>query len=126
MAERVIITIRSLLKKTIFVKGKADWITEIPSVKKQYNKIIHQNIKETPVKASLEKNEEEVSSNLKDGRKKFQSKFKLGQLVRTADIKKVFSKVDSTNYSYKFYTITEVNIPSYRINYLTEICKEFL
>ena len=44
-------------------------------------------------------------------------------MVRTSDIKKVFSKGDSTNYSYKLYTITEVihdTIPSYRLNYLPE------
>ena len=43
--------------------------------------------------------------------------------MRTADIKKVFSKGDSTNYSYKLYTITEFlhdNMPSYRIVYLPE------
>ena len=35
----------------------------------------------------------------------------------------MFSKGDSTNYSYKLYTITEVihdTIPSYRIDYLPE------
>ena len=51
------------------------------------------------------------------------AKFELGQLVRTADKKRVFSKGDSTNYSYKLDTITEVihdTIPSYRIDYLPE------
>ena len=50
-------------------------------------------------------------------------------MVRTSDIKKVFSKGDSTNYSYKLYTITEVihdTIPSYRINYLPERYNENL
>ena len=44
-------------------------------------------------------------------------------MVRTADIKKVFSKGDSTNWSYQIYTITEVihdTIPSYRIDDLPE------
>ena len=38
-------------------------------------------------------------------------------------LKKVFSKGDSTNWSYKLYTITEVihdTMPSYRIDYLPE------
>ena len=77
----------------------------------------------TPNQASKKTNEKEVYSNLKDKRSKFNPKFKLGQLVRTADIKKVFSKGDSTNNSYKLYTITEVihdTIPSYRLNYLSE------
>ena len=50
-------------------------------------------------------------------------------MVRTADIKRVFSKGDSTNCSYILYTIIEVihdTIPSYRINYLPERYNECL
>ena len=68
------------------------------------------------------------SSNLQDKRK-LNPKYKVGQLVRTADIKRVFSKGDSTNYSYKLYTITEIihdTIPSYRIDYLPERYNENL
>ena len=77
----------------------------------------------TPIQASKKSNEKEVYSNLRDDRKKQKPKFHLSQLVRTADIKRVFSKGDSTNWSYKLYTITEVihdTIPSYRIDYLPE------
>ena len=55
----------------------------------------------TPIQASKKPSEKEVYSNLQDRRVKQQPKYKLGQLVRTADIKKVFIKGDSTNYSYK-------------------------
>ena len=64
--------------------------------------------KTTPTQASKKSNEEEVFSNLKDKREVRKPKFKLGQLVRTADIKRVFSKGDSTNYSYRIYAITEI------------------
>ena len=77
----------------------------------------------TPYQASKKSNEKAVLDNLRDDRVKRQPKFKLGQLVRTADIERVFSKGDSTNYSYNLYTITEVihdTIPSYRLNYLPE------
>ena len=50
-------------------------------------------------------------------------KYKLGQSVRTADIKKVFSKADIKKYSYNIYTITEIihdTTLSYRIDYLPE------
>ena len=52
-----------------------------------------------------------------------QPKYNLGHLVRSADIEKVFSKGDSTNYSTKLYTRTEIihdTIPSYRIDHLPE------
>ena len=83
----------------------------------------------TPNQASKKSNEKEVYSNLQDKRRKLNPKYKLGQLVRTADIKKVISKGDGTNYSYKLYTITEVihdTIPAYRISYLPERFKENL
>ena len=123
IAERVFRTIRSLLKKPVFEKGRADWLSELPSVIKQYNNTSHHSIEMTPVQASEKSNEKLVYSNLQDQRVKQPPKFKLGQLVRTSDIRLVFSKGDSTNYSYKLYTITEVmydTIPSYRINYLPE------
>ena len=83
----------------------------------------------TPIQAIKKSNENIAYNNLKDNREVRKPKFKLGQLVRTADIKRVFSKGDSTNWSYKSYTITEVihdTIPSYRINYLPERYNEKL
>ena len=52
IAERVIRTVRNLLKKPVFLKGNADWLSELPSVIKQYNNTIHHSIKMTPVQAS--------------------------------------------------------------------------
>ena len=129
IAERVIKTVRSLLKKPVFEKGRADWLSELPYVIKQYNNTIHSSIKMTPNQASKKSNEKLVYSNLQDRRVKKLAKFKLGDLVRTADIKRVFSKGDSTNWSYKLYTITEVihdTIPSYRLDYLPERYNENL
>ena len=129
IAERVIRTIRNLLKKPVFEKGNADWISELPSVVNKYNNTIHSSTKMTPNQASKKSNERKVYSNLQDKRRKLNPKYKLGDLVRTADIKRVFSKGDSTNYSYKLYTITENIhdiIPSYRIDYLPERYNENL
>ena len=52
IAERVIRTIRNLLKKTIFLAGNADWLSELPSVNKQYNNTIHRSMKMTRNQAS--------------------------------------------------------------------------
>ena len=74
----------------------------------------------TPNQASKKVNEKEVYFNLQDQRVKQKPKYKVRQFVRTADINRVFSKGDSTIYSHKLYTITEIihdTIPSYRINY---------
>ena len=120
-------TIKTLLKKPVFEKGNVNWISEFPSVIKQYNNTIHHCIKMTPVQPSKKSKEKIVSNSLKDKREVRKPKFNLGQLVRTADIKQVFSKGDTTKWSYKLYTFIEVNhdtIPSYRIDYLPERYKE--
>ena len=128
-AERFNRTIRNLLKKPVFLAGTADWLSELPSVIKQYNNTIHHSKKMTPIQGSKKSNEKIVYSNLQDRRVKRQPKYKSGQLVRTADIKRVFSKGDCTNWSYKLYKITEVKhdtIPSFRIDYLPERFNENL
>ena len=117
------------MKKPKFLAGNAEWLSELPSVIKQYNNTVHHSIKMKPIDASKKSNQKLVYNNLKDGREVRKPKYKLGQLVRTADIKKVFSKGDSTNYSYKLYKITEVihdTIPSYKIDYLPERYNENL
>ena len=60
---------------------------------------------------------------------KQKQKYEQGQIVRTADFKMVFSKVDSTNYSYQLHTLTQVindTTSSYRISYLPERFNENL
>ena len=129
IAERVIRSIPNLLKKPVFEKRNANWLSELPSVLKKYNNTIHHNIKLTPLEASLKKNKKLVYLNLKENREVQKPKRKPGQLVRTVDIKRVFSKGDGTNYSYKLYTITENihdTIPSYRINFSPERYEEHL
>ena len=118
---------RNLLKKPVILAGSADWLSEVPSITKKYNNTIHHGIKMTPTQALKQSNEKLAYSNFRNLRVRQQPKFKLGQLVRTADIKRVFSKSDTTNRSYSIYTKTEVihdTIPSYRIDYLPERYKE--
>ena len=80
------------MKKPIFVAGNADWLSELPSVIKTYNNTIHSSTKMTPIQASKKVNEKLVYSNLQDKRQKQKPKFQLGQLVRSADIKKSIFK----------------------------------
>ena len=78
IAERVIRTVRNLLKKPLFLSRNADWRSELLSVIKQYNNTIHHSIKMTPVQASKKSNEKTVFDNLRDDRQKQSPKFKLG------------------------------------------------
>ena len=128
-AERFNRTIRDLLKNIVFERGDANWIDVLQTITKQYNNRIHSSTKLTPIQASLKKNEGYVYKNLLDKRKKVKPKFQINDLVRTADLKKTFSKGDTTNWSYKLYKITEIindTIPSYHIDNLPERYNESL
>ena len=77
----------------------------------------------------MKKNEGFVYKNLLDKREKIKPKYEIGNLVRTADLKKTFSKGDTTNWSYKLYKITQIikdTIPSYHIDNLPERYNESL
>ena len=128
-AERFNRTIRDLLKKIVFEQGDAKWIDILPTITEQYNNRIHSSTKLTPIQASLKKNEGYVYKNLLDKRKKIKPKFQINDLVRTADLKRTFSKRDTTNLSYKLYKITEIindTIPTYHIDKLKERYNESL
>ena len=128
-AERFNKTIRDLLKRPVFEKGDGNWIDILPTITKKYNNRVHSSTKLTTIQASLKKNEGYVYKNLLDKRKKVKPKFQMNDLVRTADLKKTFSKGDTTNWSYKLYKITEIindTIPSYKIDKLSDRYNESL
>ena len=64
-----------------------------------------------------------------DKRKKSKPKFQINHLVRTADLKKPFSKRDTTNWYFILYKMTEIvndTISSYLRDNLPEGYKESL
>ena len=78
---------------------------------------------------SLKKNEVFVYQNMLHRREKTKRKFKIHDLVRTADLKKTFLTGDSTNWSNEFYKTTEIikdTIRSFRIDNLLEQYNEAL
>ena len=52
-----------------------------------------------PIQASLKKNEGYVCKNFLGKRKKIKPKFQINDLVRTTDLRKMYSKGDTTNWS---------------------------
>ena len=56
IAERVIRTIRNLLKKPVFLAGNADWLSELSAVVDKYNNTIHSSTKMTPNQANKKSN----------------------------------------------------------------------
>ena len=68
IAERVIRTIHNLIKKPVFERRNADWLSKLSVVFNQYNKTIHHLIKMTPNQASRKSNERKVYTSLQDPR----------------------------------------------------------
>ena len=66
IAERVIRILRNFLKKPIFFKGNAAWLSEKPSIVNQHNSTIHHSIKMSPTQTSEKSNEKLVFNNLQD------------------------------------------------------------
>ena len=127
-AERFNRTIGDLLKKIVLENGDANWIDILPTITKQYNNKVHSSTKLTPIQGSLKKIEGYVYKNLLDKRKKLKPKFQVNDLVRTADLKKTFSKGDTINWSYKLYKNEKIindTIPSCKIDNLEEIMKRY-
>ena len=128
-AERFNRSFRDLLKRPVFKKGDGNWIDLLPVKTKQYNNGTHSSTKLTPIQVNLKKNEEFVQRILLNKRKKVNPKFQLNDLVSAANLKKTFSKCDTTTWSYKLYKITDFindTIPSYRIENLPERYNEAL
>ena len=71
------------MKKPVVGKGNADWVSELPSVIKQYNNTIDYSIKMTPIRTFKKVNEKKIYCNHQDRRQKQKSKYQFGQLVRT-------------------------------------------
>ena len=121
-------TIRDLLKRPVFERRDGNWIDVLTTITKQYINRVHNSTKLSSKDASLNRNEGYVYINLLDN-KRINPKFQGNDLVRTADLKKTFSKSDTTNWSYKIYKITDIvndAIPSYKIDDLPEIYNEAL
>ena len=122
-AESIDRSIRGLLKRPVFERGRANWIGVLPTITKQYINGKHSCTKLIPIQASSKKNEGYVYQNLLNKRKTNKTKFPVNDLVRSAELKRTFSKGDTTDWSYKVYKVTEVidgTIPSYKSNQLPE------
>ena len=78
---------------------------------------MHSSTKLTPTQGSLKKTEGLVHQNFSDKRNRRSPKYEIGDLVRTADKKKTFSKGDTINWSYelnKNANFFKDTIPSYK------------
>ena len=128
-AERFNLSNRNLPKRPDFETSDGNWIDVICTITKQNNNRFLSYNKLTPIQASLEEKVRFVNKNSLEKRKKSKPKYKIRDLVRTADLKKTFSKSDTTNWSNKLYELTEIvdeTIPGYKRDVLKKRYNESL
>ena len=89
-------TRRDLLKNVVFERRVDNWIDNLPTLTKQYNNRTHSSTKLTHNQASS-KERRIVYQNILYKREKVKAKFKVHDLFITTDLKKAFSKSDTTN-----------------------------
>ena len=121
--------IRDLFKRPVFERGDAVWVVVLPILTKQNNTRTHTSTKLTSIQASLKNNEGFFHKKILDKWKRVTPKIQVNHLVRVGDLRKAFSKGDTTNWFNKLYQITEIikdTVPSYHIDNLAERYNESL
>ena len=90
----------------VFEKPTGNCLDETISLSKQYSKKEHSSNKLTPIQVSL-KNEGHVYQTSLDRRKKRKPKFKLGKIIKIAEMNIISCKRDTTSWFDKMYTLRE-------------------
>ena len=125
-AERFDRTIEDLNKNPVFRSGDGNWLEILPTITKQGKTRTQFSTKMTPLQASLKKDEGPVYKFLLEKRTRIKTKFKIHDLIRTADLKRTFSKGDTTIKYYKLYEITESINEKCRVIALTIYQKDIM
>jgi hypothetical protein len=112
LVERLNGTIAGIIQKWRQATGRYDWYKVLPDIMNNYNHRKHSTIKARPIDVWTGK---DVNHQIP---KKVNYKIKVGDRVRLAVQKGVFSKGDALTYSKNIYTVTKVNgIKVYLDNY---------
>ena len=102
------------LKNSVSEKTDAKRNIVLPEITKQYNIRKPSATKKSPIQGSLKDSDGFVYQKILVKRKKVKRKMNVGDFVKTADIKKTFSKVYTIIWSKKWHKITKSKIDAIR------------
>ena len=115
--ERFTRTLLHLIIKPMFINGYGNWVNILNDVLFLYNNNIHSTINMTPVDASNIPDKVSHSFNFKN----IEPELKVGDYVRNADKRNIFSKGYTSNRNRELFKINEVlktQPPTYKIEHL--------
>ena len=113
--ERFNRTLLHIINKTMFINGDGNWVNILYDAVIRYNNNIHSTINMTPVDAS--DNPDKVRYIISTSTK-IEPKFKVGDYVRNADKRNIFSKGYTSNWNRELFKVNEVlktQPPTYKI-----------
>ena len=119
--ERFNRTLLHIIKKPMFINGDGNWVNILIDAVVTYNNNIHSTISMTPVDAS--NNPDKVKYYISETASQINStkatpKFKVGDYVRNADKRNIFSKGYTSNWNRELFKVNEVlktHPPTYKI-----------
>ena len=103
VAERFIRTLKNKLYKHMTATGKNIYFDVLDDVVNKYNNTKHSTIKMKPLDVKNNKREYIDVHNEKD------SRFKVGDRVRTSRYKKIFAKGHTPNWSKEIFIVVKIN-----------------
>ena len=112
--ERFNRTLLHIINKPMFIKGDGNWVNILNDAVLTYNNNIHSTINMTPVDASKNPDKVKYTFNFKN----IKPKFKVGDYVRNADKRNIFSKGYTSNWNRELFKVNEVlktQPPTYKI-----------
>ena len=109
--ERFNRTLLHIINKTKFINGDGNWVNILNDAVVTYNNNIHSTINMIPVDASNNPDKvryciSEIASQIKST--KATPKFKVGDYVRNADKRNIFSKGYTSNWNRELFKVNEV------------------
>ena len=112
--ERFNRTLLHIINKPMFINGDGNWVNILNDAVLTYNNNIHSTINMTPVDASNNPDKVKYTFNFKN----IKPKFKVGDYVRNADKRNIFSKGYTSNWNRELFKVNEVlktRPPTYKI-----------
>ena len=104
--ERFHRTLLDLIKKPMYIEGKACWLNHLDAAMEKYNNRVHGTTKMTPFEMVTNTNK---IINIKFNKNEKIPKFQMGDYVRVPDKRNIYSKVYTTNWNRELFKIHKIN-----------------
>ena len=104
--ERFNRTLLDLIKKPMYIEGKACWLNHLDAALEKYNNRVHGTTKMTPFEMVTNTNK---IINLKINKNEKIPKFQVGDYVRVPDKRNLYSKGYTTNWNRELFKIHKIN-----------------